>query len=475
MKTDTSTEIALSSKSSKWGFGLWLTVVLFALILGMMLVTAWLVRHALIPPHQRMTDDQAKMVIAVAEFPGLVKSAFEEFSFSGDPSGLLLDRKATEKTNWVRRFPALEDRGYLLFSGVDPVAKKSLVQLIRIADGHVMAQWNPDWIAIQDKTSSSKWAPKGSISRLSAVHPLLLADGDIVFNTGAVLVRLSTCSSQPVFVLDQIMHHSLELDESGSAIWGPSVVQNGLTENAYLNNAIRDDSLAHVSLNGRVMENHSFSRILLDNGMQAMLLGNFGANFNFDPIHLNQIQVAKSDGRYWLRGDLLISARNLSTLFLYRPSTNKILWHQTGPWMNQHSVEFVGDHSISVFNNNVFLPASKSLAFLTPDDTNGVMIYNFETKQVIEPFAALLAAVRPLTITAGRARLLPDGGLFLEETDNGRHLRFTADRLLWSRVNDYDDKRIGLLAWSRYLTADEASVPLQALSALQCPPTKATP
>ena len=396
METDISTSIAQSPISSKWGFWLWLAAALASLILGTVLITAYLVRHALIPPHIRMTDEQAEMVIEVAKFPGLVKSAFEEFSFSDDPNGLLLDRKATEKTNWVRHFPEPEDHGYLLFSGVDPVVKKSLVQLIRIADGHVMAQWTPDWIAINDKTTGKQSLPQGSIRRLRAVHPLLLAEGDIVFNTGSILTRVSTCSSKPVYVvLDQIMHHSVELDENGSAIWGPSVVQNSLTENAYLNNAIRDNSLAHVSLDGRVLENRSFSRILLDNGLKALLLGHFGASFNLDPIHLNEIQVAKSDGRYWLRGDLLISARHLSTLFLYRPSNNKIIWHQTGPWMNQHSVEFVGDHSISVFDNNVVTVAPIGKEFLTSGDTNRVLVYNFETKQVTEPFSALLAVARP--------------------------------------------------------------------------------
>ena len=43
----------------------------------------------------------------------------------------------------------------------------------------------------------------------------------------------------------------------------------------------------------------------------------------------------------------------------------------------------------------------------------------------------------------------------------GHLLRFRKESLLWSRVNDYDDKRIGMAAWSRYLTADEASVTLQ--------------
>ena len=476
MKTVTSTAPAINSKFNSWSFWLWLYSALSALICVTVLVTAGLVRHALlISEYERLSDKTTQVVIAIAEYPSLVKRTVREKIFSDKLGPLLMDRKITEQTNWVRRFPAMEDSGYLLFSGVDSMEKKSLVQLIRIADGHVMAHWNPDWVVINDRTSNKKWGEKGNANYLRAVHPLLLVNSDIIFNTGAALVRVSRCSSKPVFVLDQLMHHSVDIDENGLTLWGPSVAQDGLAENEYLNKTIRDDSLAHVSIDGQLLENRSFSRILNDNGLQAMLLGHFGLAFNNDPIHMNEIRVAKQDSRYWLRGDLLISSRNLSTLFLYRPSTNKILWHQTGPWMNQHSADFVDDHRISVFNNNVVNPLPAEHMFMTPGDTNRVMVYDFDTAQVTEPFAALLAVARPITMTAGRARLLPDGGLFLEETEKGRHLRFTADRLLWSRINDYDDKRIGMVSWSRYLTADEASEPLRTINAQHCKPTKANP
>lgn len=208
--------------------------------------------------------------------------------------------------------------------------------------------------------------------------------------------------------------------------------------------------------------------------MQALLLGTFGPRLNEEPIHMNQIQIAPRDSRHWRRGDLLISARYLSTVFLYRPSTGRILWHQTGPWMNQHSVEFVDDHRISVFDNNIVSGIPNEHAFMTPSDTNRVFLYDFHTRWASQPFATLLAEARPLTISEGRARVLPDGGLFIEETNYGRHLRFTRDRLLWSRVNDYDDQRIGMVSWSRYLTADEARGPLQALASRHCPAVAST-
>jgi hypothetical protein len=71
-------------------------------------------------------------------------------------------------------------------------------------------------------------------------------------------------------------------------------------------------------------------------------------------------------------------------------------------------------------------------------------------------------------MTEGRAEILPDGGLFIEESNFGRHLRFTKDQLLWSRVNDYDEGRIGMVSWSRYLTQEALNKPLAAIAARHC-------
>jgi hypothetical protein len=408
--------------------------------------------------------------MAIAEFPPTVRATVYELEslISTDPVSLLMPRKSAEQSHWVRRFPAPEDTGYLLLSGIDPKVKHSTVRLIRISDGVVVARWNPDWPAIFEMMTDNKDAPIGSWTHASATHSLLLDDGDIIFGAGTSLVRLNSCSRKPVWLFEGTMHHSIELDSKGT-IWGPSISKDGLADNPWLRERIQDDSIAHVSTDGRLIDKTSFIRILRDNGLEALVLGQFGPSVNVDPIHMNQIQIAPRDSRYWRRGDLLISARHLSAVFLYRPSTRRIIWHQTGPWMNQHSVDFVDDHRISVFSNNVVSATPKEHAFLALGDINRVFLYDFDTRQVSQPFATLLADARPVTITQGRARVLPDGGLFVEETNNGRHLRFTRDRLLWSRVNDYDDQRIGMVSWSRYLTADEARLPLQALADLQCP------
>ncbi|MBF0429214.1 MAG: hypothetical protein HQL94_09850, partial [Magnetococcales bacterium] len=221
------------------------------------------------------------------------------------------------------------------------------------------------------------------------------------------------------------------------------------------------------SSDGKLLENLSFAKILFDNGLREMLLA--GDVVTKGPIHMNQISIAMADSRYWKRGDLLISARNLNSIFLYNPSSNEIVWYQQGPWMNQHSARFVDDHRISVFDNNVFNYSGRQ--FVTDADINRVFVYDFDTKEATQPFAALLAEAKPRSLTEGRAQVLPDGGLFFEETNSGRHLRFTKDRLLWSRINYYDKEKIGMVAWSRYYTADEIQPKLQALADRQCEKT----
>lgn len=458
-------------QNKKWKFWLWLSSLFLFVLIVTVLVTAWAVRHEY-SGGAHFSEEQSSVINTLVEFPVLVHLAVQEARswIEGDPLPLLMDRKATEQPYWVRKFPVAEDSGYLLFSGADAGAKQAVVQLIRISDAKVVAQWKPDWFAIMARETPKKYAPIGSAYNARAVNPVLLNDGDIIFSHADSMERMSICSSMPVWQLDELMHHSNELDETGDAVWAPSVSKDGFADNAWLQERMRDDALAHVSIDGKVLERLSFVRIMRENGLQALLMGLSGTKINEDPIHMNQIKVARYDSNYWKRGDLLISARNLSTLFLYRPSTNKIIWYQTGPWLNQHSVDFVGDHSISVFDNNVISGPMifKERMFLQPGDINQVMVYDFETQQISQPFAALLADAKPKSSTEGRARLLPDGGLFLEESNLGRHLRFTKDRLLWSRVNDYGDKHIGIVAWSSYLTAEEARVPVQALADKNC-------
>ncbi len=457
-----------TEKTNPWPFRLWVAAVILLALTGTVLITALAVRQALMQD-RRLTESQTNAILAIAEFPYQIGASILQIVrlLSRDPYLLLVDKKTAEQSHWQRSFPAVEDTGYLLFSGVDRETQQSIVSLIRVANGDIIVRWVPDWKDILKKIPMTKDTKKSA----RAFHPMLMPDGSVIFNTASAMVRMGHCSRKPVWVLNDVMHHSVEIDNDGN-ILAPAISLDGFADNPWLQDQIRDDAIAKVSPEGRLLEKRSFAKIMRENGLQALLLGTHGKVLNKDPIHLNQITVARATTEHWQRGDLLISARHSSTVFLYRPATGRIIWHKTGPWMNQHSVAFIGDHQILVFNNNVISASYAPQYFMVPGNTNGVMVYDFVTQQVSEPYAKLMVETRPVTVTEGRAQLLPDGGLFIEESEVGRHLRFTKDRLLWSRINDYDDKQIGIVSWSRYLTQEEVALPLQAIANSKCPTQK---
>lgn len=436
--------------------------------------TAWMVRRVYFMgtwSDSIMTARQKAAVIAIAEFPVTARTAIYNLTGNRLFAPLLLKKAEVERAWWIRKFPFPQDDGYLLFSGLYAQNTAASVRLIRISDGKTVASWLPDWVYVLSKISPNRYGSIG-LSNISAVNPLLLDDGSIVFSTGNSSVRLPPCSRRPDWVLDETTHHSTALDSDGTSFWTPSIESRGFEGNAYLHTMARDDAIARISADGKMLYRLGFDKIFNSNDLEFLLFsGNNATDMNDDPIHLNQIKSAPHDTKYWKKGDLLISLRNPNTVLLFRPSENKVIWRQTGPWIHQHSADFINDHQISVFNNNSVLRNNNAFVdanFLAPASINEVMVYDFDTNQITQPFKSLLETARPRSVTQGRARILPDGGLFLEETDNGRILRFSKDKLLWSFVNDYDDKHIGVLAWSSYLTPEEARKPMEALKTRGC-------
>lgn len=446
-----------------WLFSACLTALFVSFILG-----AAMFRHTSTGGN-KLPQPVAKLVSLLAETPSLVKQATVEVIglINNAPTPLLLSKDKVWAPNWEHKFPAPEDDGYLLLSGLSAHKKQSTVKLIRIADGSVMAEWTPEWDLIHSKINSHRWVPKGSSRTYRAIHPLLLEDGSLIFNTGSSLIRQPLCSTVPNWVLNFPYHHSIELAPDGKSVWVPSITETFFTENSILKEKLRDDSLAQVDLQGNILKNLSFSRILVENGLGAHLLGTNGAILNNDPIHINQITPAKIDTQYWKRDDLLISARNLSTIYIYRPSTGKIIWHQQGPWFNQHSAHFLKNYGVTVFGNDVYLGISPS-SFITSAKRNSIYLHDFEAAATNELYPEALDRIQPKTITEGRAHITNDMSAFIEETNNRRLMKINSKgQLQWSYINQYDDKNLGAVAWSRYITRNELESTLQ-LSALQC-------
>jgi hypothetical protein len=414
--------------------------------------------------------------LKVAEFPKNVKNLFNGFL---SPPAFLGDRfpelDGFKKSRGVPE-GVMADEGYLLLSSFNNKSERTL-ELIRISDQQILYRWNMNvsellaTIPIKAKGSESiAIAPGRNVNYLRYEHPILLEDGSLVFIlSDSGFYKIGLCS-EVKWLLDRDLHHSIELDSEGN-FWVPSHLNS--SANSKLGVNFIDDAITKISQSGDVLFVKSVVDILIENGYRGLLL----IDLEDDPIHLNDIQSALKTTEFWQKGDLLLSIRNLNTVLLYRPSTDKVIWLKTGPWLGQHDVEFVGESSITVFGNNVFdVPpltqpnelVHRDNAQILLDGQNIIYRYDFRNNSLTMPYTSAMRARDVRTFSEGRAKVLEDGDVFIEETNFGRLLRLTPETVKWEFVRRIDKNYVGLLNWTRYLTAEQVQFVLPKLQNASC-------
>ena len=367
------------------------------------------------------------------------------------------------------RFPSLEgfngtpnlNESYLLLSRYDGDLGEGLVELVDLTNFKVLHTWNPDIdnfnkFAKNDK--EFKYLLRDYNNKRSLLkHPILLKDGGLVFHHKSPIRKIDACSNLIFQNKHDTFHHSIEKDIEDN-IWVPShfypqslpiqkVGRKNILEKGY-----KDNGIVKLSPEGQIVFEKSVSQIFIDNGLEYLLFATGDLKFINDPIHLNDIQPVDFDGEFWKKGDLFLSPRNQSIILLYRPSTNRIIWKGSGPFFNQHDIDILNDHKISIFNNNL----KTFLNGVTMDGHNEVIIYDFKTNQYSYYLKDSLIKNDVRTTTQGRSQILLNGDLFLEETNYGRTLYFDSDgSLRWTHVNRADNSNVYKVAWSRILYNDE--------------------
>ena len=343
---------------------------------------------------------------------------------------------------------AINDKGYLLLSSFSNQTNVCNVSLIRISDQSVVHEWDNDFNMLKGHFNID------NIHRFRMLHPLLFDNGDLLYsNTDNPLIMIDKYSSLKWIKKEQY-HHSKELDSDGN-IWACGIMngKDSLSNFSKIFN-FRDDALVKISSEGNIIFKKSIATILYENDFLPTLAANFG----IDPVHLNDIQPALMDGEFWKKDDLLISLRNRNMVLLYRPKTNKIIWHKIGPWLNQHDVDFISTHEISIFGNDIILYSENN----NPDydfisDHNNIYIYDFYNDSTYTPYKDILLESKVATPFEGLHNILPNNNVFIEETGNGRLLLLSNDSIIWEFTNRLDDDYLYVLNWSRYI--DEESIP----------------
>jgi len=228
-----------------------------------------------------------------------------------------------------------------------------------------------------------------------------------------------------------IHHHSMNLDSAGN-IWACSYIREpkghiffkgeyvlGSKEFKFVDNAI-------VQLNkvtGEIVFEKYMAEIIKENALNYLILKSPNID---DPFHINDIQPALHTTAYYNEGDLFISSRNLSCIFHYRPSINKVLEVISGPFTCQHDVDITSDSTLLFFNNNTHVlepanywgnPMSKTLNSLGEFNSN---LIRYQLKD--NSFEILLEKEfnehSIFTSTEGTVEQIDDSTFFVEEQNS---------------------------------------------------------
>ena len=393
----------------------------------------------------------SKTALFFAEIPENIKKIFFNKNANEvlDRSPLLDSFNGTPNTS----------ESYLLLSRYDGDLKEGIVELVDLTNFKVLHTWNPDINAFNQlisKIDEFKYMDRDqNNSRQLLINPKLIRDGGLIINT-KMLRKINACSNLIFQKNNDILHHSIETDIEGN-IWVPSTIYPQILKLKVGNElnadgGYADDGIVKLSPNGEILYEKSVSQIFIDNGLEYLLFSVGDSNFTLDPIHLNDIQPVNYNGEFWQKGDVFLSLRHQSMVILYRPLTNEIIWKGTGPFFHQHDVDILNEHTISVFNNN-----SKDFSVGdVVDGHNEVIIYDFKTNEYSSYLSDSLKNNEVRTITDGRSQILPNGDLFVEETNYGRTFYFNSDgSLRWIHVNRANNGNVYNIGWSRILYKDE--------------------
>ncbi len=339
-------------------------------------------------------------------------------------------------------------------------------ELFDINKGKSLKRWSPDNAALYEQAYNEN-NPERPIkgSDLYFMHPFMTSDSSLLFTSQltSLLARIDKNSSLAWLKNDRVYHHTIEGDGEGNIYVCTRPFESGRYDflpgefDEYKHTLLDDHITILDEKSGSEMFSKSVIEILVENGYQDLLL--YKGQIISDQIHLNDIQPAKTDSEFWEKGDLLVSCRNLSTVFLYRPKTNKIIWLRHGPWYNQHDADFYEGNKIVIFGNDVVREesviddriTSTNLSFSKSRDHNEVYVYHFENDSIATPYTKLLKAEKVRTITSGRCDILDNGDLFVEDTNNGRIIIGDSTNKKIEYVKRLDQEHISSLFWSRII------------------------
>jgi hypothetical protein len=309
--------------------------------------------------------------------------------------------------------------------------------------GNQLHKWNVSPTAIWPNPIHVKGRAAVNSDWDTDIHgAVLFENGDVIFNFEYLgLVRLDRCGNV-VWKLSYMTHHSIEPDGRGN-FWvsGRRYMETAHPSYLQIRAPYWDPTALLVSQNGKILREISLLEVLYRGGQHALIFvhwngypQNKGAEPAFDWGHLNDIEEITAEGAnassIFEPGDVLVSMRDLNTIFVFSAKTLALRWLKTGPWQLQHDPDFLADGRISVYDNR------------TKEKVSRIVVIDPSTNAIEEAFSG--TPDKPFeNESRGKHQWLANGNLLIADWENGRSFEVAPNGdIVWQFVDRYDDDEV---------------------------------
>lgn len=333
-------------------------------------------------------------------------------------------------------------------------AERSISAKIIDLNGEIVHQWEIDWF---EMWPDPQHLPKNLVPQTrpgTNIHgAVVMENGDLIFNFESKgLIRIDP-DGEVVWRLPYLTHHSIHQHDDGN-LWvsGTKYQTEKVSRLPNLIPPFHEETILEITPQGKILREWYVADILRKNGYTGLLymgsLNNENTAIqgdgrllgNTDILHLNDVEPfsTKLQPGFFEPGDVMVSLRNINTVFVFDVESEKIEYLSTGQFVRQHDPDFIDGNTFSVFdNNNNNAPqserSSKIVIVSAKDNTSEVF---FEGSKNNAFFTRVM----------GKHQWQPNGNLLISESMSGRG--FEIDRqgkVVWEYINYVDRSIVGVV------------------------------
>lgn len=339
----------------------------------------------------------------------------------------------------------------LAFDGLNLVTKIAADDQLRVEindmNGNTLHRWNLDWFKIWP---DAQHVPETRLPKSppgTEIHgTLLMENGDLVFNfEHCGMVRVDW-SGKVVWRLPYQTHHSIFRHTDGN-LWACGETYRTEVDPRFHHRKppYYDDTILEISPDGAILHEWSVADLFLNNGLLGLVyLGSTRGSTELPPMtdifHLNDVEPFPEtmEEGFFKHGDILVSLRNINTVFVFNKTTQKIRFVSTGLFIRQHDPDFMDGNRFSVFDNN---PIARGKV----GQSSRIVIVTAPQGE-LQVYAPHGSESTFYTAWMGKHQWLPNGNLLITETMEGRAFEMDKHgKIVWEYVNYVAPGRVGIV------------------------------